>query len=132
MSVDSSNNNTWRRLYEAAIRVKELAPSEWMFEDAVFGVQDPETGKLGFVSVMGQVGEHFTGLDIESKTPAHPAKGAGVSTCNVPLATYNQLLVVQRSHTWQHLAFEILQAGAAAGADVGHLVGQAGVVHRSG
>jgi len=59
MTVDSSNNNTWRRLYEAAIQVKELAPWDWMFEDEVFGVQDPETGNLGFVSVMGQGGEHF-------------------------------------------------------------------------
>ena len=56
MTVESTNNNTWRRLYEAAIQVKELAPWEWMFEDEVFGVQDPETGKLGFVSVMGQGG----------------------------------------------------------------------------
>ena len=59
MIDESTNNDTWRRLYEAAIQVKELAPWEWMFEDEVFGVQDPETGKLGFVSVMGQAEEHF-------------------------------------------------------------------------
>jgi hypothetical protein len=48
-----------RELYEAAVRVKELAPWEWMDESEVFGVQNPLTGELGFVSVMGTGGEHF-------------------------------------------------------------------------
>ncbi|MBI1765850.1 MAG: hypothetical protein HYR56_30970 [Acidobacteria bacterium] len=49
----------WRNLYELAARVKELTPWEWMFEDEVFGVKDPETGATGFVSIMGHAGEHF-------------------------------------------------------------------------
>lgn len=49
----------WRRLYAAAVRVKELGPWQWMTEDQVFGVQDPATGQIGFVSVMGALGEHF-------------------------------------------------------------------------
>jgi len=49
----------WRRLYKAAIQVKELAPWEWMEEGDTFGVQNPETGALGFVSVMGMLGEHY-------------------------------------------------------------------------
>lgn len=48
-----------RRLYQAAVAVKELAPWRWMDEAEVFGVQSPETGALGFVSVMGMAGEHF-------------------------------------------------------------------------
>ena len=51
--------NEWRRLYQAAIRVKEIAPWEWMTEQDVFGVQDPETDEIGFVSVMGTLGEHL-------------------------------------------------------------------------
>lgn len=60
-----TNQNTaptadeWRKLYELAVRVKALAPWEWMFEDEVFGVTDPETNATGFVSVMGNAGEHF-------------------------------------------------------------------------
>lgn len=50
----------WRKLYELAGKVKALAPWEWMFEDEVFGVQDPETGVTGFVSVMGAAGEHLS------------------------------------------------------------------------
>jgi hypothetical protein len=49
----------WGRLYEAAIQVKQIAPWEWMSEDMLFGVQDPETDELGFVSIMGALGEHF-------------------------------------------------------------------------
>lgn len=49
----------WRRLYDLAIQVKSLAPWQWMTEADLFGVQNPETKELGFVSVMGMVEEHF-------------------------------------------------------------------------
>ena len=49
----------WRRLYGSAVRIKELSPWEWMTETDVFGVRNPETGELGFVSAMGMLGEHF-------------------------------------------------------------------------
>lgn len=48
-----------KRLYDLAVQVKTLAPWEWMDETEVFGVQHPDTGGLGFVSVMGMAGEHF-------------------------------------------------------------------------
>ena len=51
----------WGRLYAAAGRVKEMAPWEWMMEDDVFGVRNPERDEIGFVSVMGAGGEHFAG-----------------------------------------------------------------------
>jgi hypothetical protein len=41
------------------IKVKELAPWQWMGEADLFGVQDPETGEVYYVSVMGELGEHF-------------------------------------------------------------------------
>lgn len=40
-------------------RVKEMAPWDWMMEDEVFGVQNPESDEIGFISVMGAAGEHF-------------------------------------------------------------------------
>ena len=49
----------WRRLYETTVRLKQMAPWEWMEEADLFGVENPETGELGFVSVMGMAGEHF-------------------------------------------------------------------------
>ena len=50
----------WMPLYEMADQVKELAPWEWMEETDIFGVQNPETGEIGFVSVMGMAGEHLS------------------------------------------------------------------------
>jgi hypothetical protein len=49
----------FRRLYEAALAFKEQAPWEWMFEDEIFGIRNPETGEIGYASVMGRLGEHL-------------------------------------------------------------------------
>jgi hypothetical protein len=49
----------WGRLYAAAGRVLMIAPWEWMLEDDVFGVRNPERNEIGFVSVMGAAEEHF-------------------------------------------------------------------------
>ncbi len=49
----------WAKLYQAAILIKEMAPWHWMDERDIFGVKDPETDRIGFVSVMGQLGEHL-------------------------------------------------------------------------
>ncbi len=59
MNQNAPTLEEWRTLHDAAIRVKELAPWQWMEEIDVFGVQNPETNDLGFVSVMGMLGEHF-------------------------------------------------------------------------
>jgi hypothetical protein len=49
----------WLPLYELADRVKELAPWQWLEESDIFGVQDPDSGEIGFVSIMGLLGEHL-------------------------------------------------------------------------
>jgi len=59
MSENAPTREEWHRLYKTAIQVKQLAPWEWMTENKTFGVQNPETGALGFVSVMGTLGEHY-------------------------------------------------------------------------
>ncbi len=50
----------WKRLYELAAKLKELAPWEWMDETRIFGVENPETKEIGFVSTMGMMGEHLS------------------------------------------------------------------------
>src|SRR5258708_19707279 len=47
-----------KKLYDLAIQVKKLAPWQWMEETDVFGLENPDTGELGFVSVMGNIGEY--------------------------------------------------------------------------
>jgi hypothetical protein len=61
----SSKTNTpaleeWKHLYELMARIKELAPWEYMYEDDLFGIRFPRTDQVGFVSVMGNLGEHYS------------------------------------------------------------------------
>jgi len=49
----------WQKLYDLMAQIKDLAPWDWMEEGDIFGIQIPETDELGFVSVMGVLGEHF-------------------------------------------------------------------------
>lgn len=48
----------WREVYELAVSVWQLEPWTFMDETDLFGVEEPETKQLGFVSVMGTLGEH--------------------------------------------------------------------------
>ena len=59
MTEKTPTAEEWTRLYAVARRVKEMAPWEWMTEDDVFGVRNPERDEIGFVSVMGAAGEYF-------------------------------------------------------------------------
>ena len=47
-----------KELFDLAIKVKALAPWRWMEETDVFSVENPDTAELGFVSIMGTLGEH--------------------------------------------------------------------------
>lgn len=58
MELPSPSRDEWQRLYEAAIAFNQEAPWEWMYEDEVFAVRNPETGQTGYGSVMGSAGEH--------------------------------------------------------------------------
>ncbi len=50
----------WKRLYELAAELKKLAPWQWMDETEIFGVENPNTKEIGFVSPMGMLGEHLS------------------------------------------------------------------------
>ncbi|MEW6752889.1 MAG: hypothetical protein AB1505_18200 [Candidatus Latescibacterota bacterium] len=58
MAHQSPDLPQYRALCECAARILRVAPWEWMEESDLFGVRDPDTGELGFVSVMGMLGEH--------------------------------------------------------------------------
>lgn len=47
-----------KELLDLAIRVKQLKPWQWMEETDLIGIENPETREMGFISVMGSVGEY--------------------------------------------------------------------------
>jgi hypothetical protein len=48
----------FKTLCKLARYIQQQAPWDFMEETDVFGIQDPDTGELGFVSVMGALGEY--------------------------------------------------------------------------
>lgn len=59
MKHPPTQQGEWVRLVESAVRIKQLAPWQWMNEDDVYGITHPETGEIGFISVMGALGQHM-------------------------------------------------------------------------
>jgi len=49
----------WKKLYETAIRFREVAPWENFDDDEVFAVGDPGTKEIGYGCVLGGLGEMF-------------------------------------------------------------------------
>ncbi|NUM48604.1 MAG: hypothetical protein HUU38_28180 [Anaerolineales bacterium] len=60
MPLSTPSLDEWRALYGVAQKIKEIEPWEMMYEDELFAVQNPETGEIGYVSIMGAGGEHFS------------------------------------------------------------------------
>jgi hypothetical protein len=60
MKIKKPTNAEWKRLYELAAELKQLAPWQWMDETMIFGVENPETKEIGFISPMGMLGEHLS------------------------------------------------------------------------
>ncbi len=59
MAENSPSLEQWKKLYDLMAQFEQLAPWDWMEEDDIFGFEMPGTGELGFISVMGALGEHY-------------------------------------------------------------------------
>jgi hypothetical protein len=53
----------WRTLYEAAAAYRGRAPWQTFTDADLFAVEDPETGEVGYCSVLGAGGQEF-GLSV--------------------------------------------------------------------
>ncbi|MCL4529484.1 MAG: hypothetical protein M1282_08730 [Chloroflexi bacterium] len=59
MKTNTPTLNQWKELYGLAAEIKAMEPWTYMEESHIFGFQLPGSDQLGFVSVMGMLGEHF-------------------------------------------------------------------------
>jgi len=59
MNEKSPTIEEWRSLYQVAIEFKKLKPWEWMYDDDIFGVINPETGEICYCCIMGNLGGYF-------------------------------------------------------------------------
>lgn len=57
--METASLDELRRLYDLAAAFKAQAPWTYMLEHEIFGVRNPETGEIGWISVMGHLGEHL-------------------------------------------------------------------------
>lgn len=58
-TVDQPDRADMERLFDLAVRIRDMAPWEWMEETDIFGVQDPASGETAYVSIMGTLGEYL-------------------------------------------------------------------------
>jgi hypothetical protein len=64
-TLDNKNTiiSEWKKLYEAAVRFKEIECWKWMFDTDIFAVEDIDTHEMGYCCVMGNARQAF-GLSI--------------------------------------------------------------------
>lgn len=53
------NKGDWSSLYEAAVAFQQVAPWEWMGNEDLFAVENPDNHEMGYCSILGSGGIEF-------------------------------------------------------------------------
>ena len=59
MEFKEANISTLKELYDKVVKFKELQCWQWLTNMDIFGVKDPESGEIGYCSVLGNGGIEF-------------------------------------------------------------------------
>lgn len=59
MQYEAPSLSQWKQLYEAIAEFETIKCWEWMYDDDVFGVKDPQTGETAYCCILGNAGEEF-------------------------------------------------------------------------
>lgn len=59
MENTADERQVWKELYKTAVIFRDLRCWEWVSDTDLFGVQDPETGEIGYCCVFGNYGDTF-------------------------------------------------------------------------
>ncbi len=53
------NRDDWAALYQAVIAFQQTAPWEWVDNEALFAIENPDDGEVGYSTILGSGGEEF-------------------------------------------------------------------------
>ena len=57
--MNEPTKGNWSALYQVAIVFQQAAPWEWMDNEDLFAVENPDDGEVGYCSILGSGGEEF-------------------------------------------------------------------------
>lgn len=57
--MNQPTKGDWSALYQAAIAFQQAAPWEWMDNEDLFAIENPDDGEVGYCSILGSGGEEF-------------------------------------------------------------------------